>query len=47
MQHSVDEFENSRNNHLLSIAKKKVVRIVAIFLIWALVITYMCLFPTR
>ena len=43
MQHSVDEFENSRNNHLLSIAKKKVVRIVAIFLIWALVITYMCL----
>lgn len=39
----VDDFENKRNTHLRSIAKKKVVRIVAIFLIWALVITYMFL----
>lgn len=43
MQHSVDEFEIKRNNHLLSITKKRVVRIIAIFLIWALVITYMIL----
>ena len=43
MQHSVDEFESKRNNHLRSITRKKVVRIVAIFLIWSLVVTYMFL----
>ena len=43
MQDSVDEFQLKRKNHLLSLTRKKVIRIVAIFLIWGMVITYFCL----
>jgi len=43
MQDSVDGFQIKRKNHLLSLTRKKVMRIIAIFLIWALVIVYMCL----
>ena len=43
MQDSVDEFQLKRKNHLLSLTRKKVIRIVAIFLIWSFVITYFCL----
>lgn len=47
MQDSVDEFQTKRKYHLLSITRKKVMRIVAIFLIWAIFITYLCLPVSR